>query len=108
MLFASSEAVPFAKTGGLGDVAGSLPRALKHAGARAAVIMPKYASIPQEYKDQMKHVADFYVPLAWRNEYCGIEKLTLQDLDEADAPGPRLLLRRQRGLLQARRPLRLL
>ena len=81
VLFASSEAVPFAKTGGLGDVAGSLPRALKHAGARAAVIMPKYASIPQEYKDQMKHVADFYVPLSWRNEYCGIEKLTLQDLD---------------------------
>ena len=81
MIFASSEAVPFAKTGGLGDVAGSLPRALKHAGARVAVILPKYASIPQEYKDQMKHVADFYVPLAWRNEYCGIEKLTLQDLD---------------------------
>ena len=81
ILFASSEAVPFAKTGGLGDVAGSLPRALKHAGARVAVILPKYASIPQEYKDQMKHVADFYVPLAWRNEYCGIEKLTLQDLD---------------------------
>ena len=81
VLFASSEAVPFAKTGGLGDVAGSLPRALKHAGARAAVILPKYASIPQEYKDQMKHVADFYVPLSWRNEYCGIEKLTLQDLD---------------------------
>ena len=81
VLFASSEAVPFAKTGGLGDVAGSLPRALKHAGARAAVIMPKYSTIPQEYRDQMKHVADFYVPLAWRNEYCGIEKLTLQGLD---------------------------
>ncbi|HIZ46687.1 MAG TPA: glycogen synthase GlgA [Candidatus Olsenella pullistercoris] len=81
VLFASSEAVPFAKTGGLGDVAGSLPRALKHAGARVAVILPKYASIPQEYKDQMRHVTEFYVPLAWRNEYCGIERLTLQDLD---------------------------
>ena len=46
ILFASSEAVPFAKTGGLGDVAGSLPRALKHAGAKAAVIMPKYGTIP--------------------------------------------------------------
>ena len=81
ILFASSEAVPFAKTGGLGDVAGSLPRALKHAGAKAAVIMPKYGTIPQEYRDRMKHVADFYVPLAWRNVYCGIEKLELQGLD---------------------------
>ena len=81
VLFASSEAVPFAKTGGLGDVAGSLPRALKHAGAKAAVILPKYSTIPREYQDRMKHVADFYVPLAWRNDYCGIEKLTLQGLD---------------------------
>ena len=81
VLIASSEAVPFAKTGGLGDVAGSLPRALKHAGARVAVILPKYASIPQEYKDRMRHVASFNVPLSWRNDYCGIEKLTLQDLD---------------------------
>ena len=81
VLFASSEAVPFAKTGGLGDVAGSLPRALKHAGAKAAVILPKYSTIPREHQDRMKHVADFYVPLAWRNDYCGIEKLTLQGLD---------------------------
>ena len=81
MLFVASEAVPFCKTGGLADVAGSLPRALKHAGARVAVILPKYSSIPEKYKDEMKHVADFYVPLAWNNHYCGIEKLTLQDLD---------------------------
>ena len=81
VLFAGSECVPFVKTGGLADVAGSLPRALKHAGARVAVILPKYSSIPQEYRDQMRHVADFYVPLAWRNDYCGIEKLTIQDLD---------------------------
>lgn len=81
VLFASSEAVPFAKTGGLGDVAGSLPRALKHAGARVAVILPKYSSIPEEYKNAIKHVATLNVPLSWRNEYCGIEKLTLQNLD---------------------------
>lgn len=81
VLFAASEAVPFSKSGGLGDVAGSLPRALKHAGARVAVITPKYSTIPQEYKDQMRHVTDFYVPLAWNSHYCGIEKLTLQDLD---------------------------
>ena len=76
VLFAASEAVPFVKTGGLGDVAGSLPRALNAAGADVSVILPKYGSIPQEYQDQMRHVAEFYVPLAWRNDYCGIEKLT--------------------------------
>ena len=81
ILFAASEAVPFAKTGGLGDVAGSLPRALKHAGAKVAVIMPKYGSIPSEYLEQMKHVADFYVPLSWRSVYCGIEKLSYRGLD---------------------------
>ena len=87
ILFASSEAVPFAKTGGLGDVAGSLPRALKHAGARVAVILPKYASIPQEYKDQMKHVADFYVPLAWRLRAARLAQRVLRHR-EAHAPGP--------------------
>lgn len=81
ILFAASEAVPFAKTGGLGDVAGSLPRALKHAGAKVAVILPKYGSIPGEYQEQMKHVSDFYVPLSWRSVYCGIEKLTYRGLD---------------------------
>lgn len=81
VLLAASEAVPFAKTGGLGDVAGSLPRALKHAGAKVGVIMPKYGTIPEHYKSEMKHVADFYVPLAWRSVYCGIEKLTYQGLD---------------------------
>ena len=81
ILFAASEAVPFAKTGGLGDVAGSLPRALKQAGAKVGVILPKYGSIPEQYRDAMKHVADFYVPLAWRSVYCGIEKLTYQGID---------------------------
>ena len=81
ILFAAAEAVPFAKTGGLGDVAGSLPRELRHVGAKVSVILPKYGSIPEEYKAAMKHVADFYVPLAWRNVYCGIEKLTYLGLD---------------------------
>ncbi|MCC6102371.1 MAG: glycogen synthase GlgA [Olegusella sp.] len=81
ILFAASEAVPFAKTGGLGDVAGSLPRALKRAGAKVAVILPKYGTIPESFRGAMKHVADFYVPLAWRNVYCGIERLTFQGLD---------------------------
>ena len=81
VLFAASEAVPFVKTGGLADVAGSLPRALKHAGAKVAVIMPKYGNIPWEYQEKMEHVSDFYVPLAWRNVYCGIEKLTFNGVD---------------------------
>ena len=76
VLFAGSECVPFVKTGGLADVAGSLPRALKHAGARVAVILPKYSSIPQEYRDQMRHVADFYVPLAWQADAADIEGAT--------------------------------
>ena len=75
VLFASSEAVPFAKTGGLGDVAGSLPAALAAAGAEVNVMVPKYATIADEYKNQMEHVGEFYVPLGWRNEYCGLERL---------------------------------
>ncbi|MGI6754565.1 MAG: glycogen synthase GlgA [Atopobiaceae bacterium] len=81
ILFAASEAVPFAKTGGLGDVAGTLPRELKLAGAKVAVIMPKYETIPQEFVAQMTHISDFNVPLAWRNVYCGIEKLSYRGVD---------------------------
>lgn len=81
ILFAATEAVPFVKTGGLGDVAGSLPRSLNAAGAECSVILPKYASIPEEYQERMTHIADFYVPLAWRSVYCGIEKLTYQGVD---------------------------
>lgn len=78
VLFAASEAYPFMKTGGLGDVAGSLPKALQNDGVEVRVIIPKYRDIPQEYKDQMEHVCDFYMPLGWRNVFCGIEKLTYQ------------------------------
>lgn len=75
IVFASAECVPFVKTGGLGDVAGSLPAALVRAGAEVIVMVPKYATIKDEYKAQMEHFADFYVSLGWRNEYCGLEKL---------------------------------
>lgn len=75
IVFASAECAPFVKTGGLGDVAGSLPAALVRAGAEVIVMVPKYATIKDEYKAQMEHFTDFYVSLGWRNEYCGLEKL---------------------------------
>lgn len=75
VVFASAECAPFVKTGGLGDVAGSLPAALVRAGAEVIVMVPKYATIKDEYKAQMEHFSDFYVSLGWRNEYCGLEKL---------------------------------
>ena len=75
IVFASAECAPFVKTGGLGDVAGSLPAALVRAGAEVIVMVPKYATIKDEYKVQMEHFSDFYVSLGWRNEYCGLEKL---------------------------------
>ena len=75
IVFASAECAPFVKTGGLGDVAGSLPAALVRAGAEVIVMVPKYATIKDEYKAQMEHFSDFYVSLGWRNEYCVLEKL---------------------------------
>ena len=75
VLFAASEAVPFIKTGGLGDVAGSLPPALQAEGCEVRVMLPKFRSIPEEFRRRMEHVADFRLQLAWRDLYCGIEKL---------------------------------
>lgn len=75
VLYAAFEAVPFLKTGGLGDVAGTLPSALKQAGCDIRVILPKFSTIPEEYRAQMRHIAHFDVPVGWRNQYCGIEAL---------------------------------
>ena len=81
VLFATSEATPFAKTGGLGDVGGALPPALKRAGCKVSVVMPKYSTIPWHFIEKMTHVAEFGVPLAWRNVWCGVEHLTYRDID---------------------------
>ena len=81
VVFASAEAAPFVKTGGLGDVAGSLPHALKEAGANVIVMVPKYDTIAAEYKNRMEHLCEFYVPLGWRNEYCGLERLNWKGVD---------------------------
>ena len=75
VVFASAEVAPFVKTGGLGDVAGSLPQELVKDGAEVIVMCPKYATIPDVFKSRMEHYCDFYVNLGWRNEYCGLEKL---------------------------------
>lgn len=76
VLFATFEAEPFAKTGGLGEVCGSLPKALLATGENARVILPKFGTIPQEYRDKMTRLAELYVPLAWRSQYCGLDTLT--------------------------------
>lgn len=72
VLFASFEAVPFIKTGGLGDVAGSLPAYIINDEFDARVVLPLLDTIPQQYRDQMTYVMNFYVPLGWRNVYCGL------------------------------------
>ena len=71
----TSEAAPFAKTGGLGDVAGSLPKALRQAGADVRVIMPQYGLIADKYKNEMTFIRELSVPVAWRRQYCGLKRL---------------------------------
>ena len=78
ILYAASEAVPFAKTGGLADVAGSLPKELKAQGVDVRVILPKYGKIAEEYRLQMQHVFDLEIPVAWRQKYVGIDSLEYQ------------------------------
>ncbi len=77
ILFATFEAAPFVKTGGLGDVGGSLPGALNDAGCDCRVVLPKFATIPQQFTEKMEHVTDFYMYLGWRSQYCGVEKLEM-------------------------------
>lgn len=74
ILMATSEATPFAKTGGLADVLGSLPAALLKQDADVRVIMPKYKTIPQKLKDTISHNCYIYVNVGWRSLYCGIEQ----------------------------------
>lgn len=72
VLFVASEALPFAASGGLGDVAGSLPFALRKRLVGTRVVMPLYAKISPEMRAQMKYICNFPVPVSWRMQYCGV------------------------------------
>ena len=80
VLFVASEAYPFIKTGGLGDVAYALPKALRKLGIDARVIIPKYSGIPLSFKNCMENITSFTVPVGWRNQYCGLQYLTYDDV----------------------------
>ena len=78
ILFVASEARPFIASGGLADVAGSLPKALCDLGHECRVVIPLYKNIPQQFREKMEFVRNFNVPLAWRNQYCGVFKIRHQ------------------------------
>lgn len=78
LLYVTSEAAPFVKTGGLGDVAGSLPITLKEKGVDARVILPLYRCIDQKYKDMMTYIDNIYINMGWRSQYCGVFELIWQ------------------------------
>ncbi len=72
VLYVSSEALPFAASGGLADVAGSLPQALRRRKVAARVVMPLYGTISEEMRSSMKFITSIMVPVSWRRQYCGI------------------------------------
>lgn len=77
ILFASSEALPFVASGGLGDVSGSLPRAIRYRKKACRVILPLYKTIKDEHINDLKYITNFYVELGWRKQYCGIFETTV-------------------------------
>ena len=77
ILFVASEAVPFIKTGGLADVAGSLPKAFNKQEFDVRVILPKYRIIPDKYKNQMQYKTHFYMDIGWQNQYVGVLEMQL-------------------------------
>ena len=72
VLYVASEALPFAASGGLADVAGSLPHAMRVRLIGCRVVLPLYESIPQEMRDNMTFLTSLTVPVAWRRQYCGV------------------------------------
>jgi len=80
VLFATSECVPFVKTGGLADVVGALPAELCTQGCEARVILPKYGKIAQKYKDEMQYISSIYIKMGWRSQYCGVFQLKIGEV----------------------------
>ena len=80
ILFVTSEVYPFIKTGGLADVSYALPKELNKKGYETRVICPLYQDIPQKYKDKMKLISKFTVPVGWRNQYCGLFEYKLDNI----------------------------
>ena len=74
VLYVASEAVPFVKTGGLADVAGALPKELKKQGVDVRVVIPKYSGIKEEYRNEMEHIYDGTINVAWRQKYIGVDR----------------------------------
>ena len=72
ILYCASEANPFCGSGGLADVAGSLPHTLCKKGQDCRIVVPLYGTIPQELKNSMNFITNFTVPVAWRHQYCGL------------------------------------
>ncbi|MFZ2331509.1 MAG: glycogen synthase GlgA [Lactobacillus delbrueckii] len=77
VLFVGAECAPFFKTGGLGDVLGSLPNQLAKDGDEVGVALPLYQDMPEEYREKLEYQGNFYVPVGWRNQYCGVFTLEM-------------------------------
>lgn len=80
ILFVSPEVSPFIKTGGLADVAGALPRALKKRGHDVRVVLPEYKKIAYQYVEQFEHITDFRMKMVWRDKYVGVNKLVYKNV----------------------------
>ncbi|WP_430603608.1 starch synthase [Enterococcus sp. DIV0724b] len=80
VLYAAAECAPFFKTGGLGDVAGALPKELVKKGAKLSVVLPYFTKMPERFKEQCEELTNFYVDVGWRHQYCGVKRLVMNDV----------------------------
>lgn len=80
ILFAASEAVPYAASGGLADVIGSLPEAISSKGHDCAVVIPMYKAIPERERENFEFIKNITVDVSWRKQYCGIYKTEKNDI----------------------------
>ena len=80
LLFAAAECAPFFKTGGLGDVAGTLPKVLAKEGVETVVVLPYFTKMADKYKEQLEDVSNFMVNVGWRKQYCGVKRLEIDNV----------------------------